>query len=202
MMEVLDLMKKRRSIRFYTHKPISRANVEKLVESARWAPNGHRIYSQRLLIVQKRRLIARIRTACPGLHGNPTAVIVIACDKERESEIARNYLPIGAEEEKFFRGRSRGFFRRRVEHLSTMNCAIAAENICLVATAIGVGSCMIYGFDLELLKRVLGLPETIVPQLLISLGYPDKRAEVKFSRSIPQSPYRRSVKDTVIGWVK
>ena len=201
-MEMLDHIKKRRSIRFYTTKPISPKNVKKLVEAARWAPNGHRIYSQRILIVQEEELIGRIKAVSPGLHGNPTTIMIICSDKKREKEVARNYVPIGAEEENFFKGRSESFFKRRVELLSTMNCAMAAQNICLEATALGIGSCIIYGFDLDGLRKVLGLPGKLFPQLCVSLGYPNKSADVNFSRSIPQLPFMRSFKDTVIGWIR
>jgi nitroreductase len=201
-MEILNLIKRRKSIRFYTDKPISQDNVKKLIEAARWAPNGHRIYSQRILIVEEKEFIGRIKAASPGLHGNPTTLMIICCDKKREKEVAQNYVPIGPEAEKFYEKKSKSFIKGRVELLSTMNGAIVAQNICLEATALGIGSCIIRGFDSDALLKVLRMPKNIVPQLYVALGYPDKSADVKFSRSTPQLPFMRSVKDMVIGWIK
>jgi nitroreductase len=83
-----------------------------------------------------------------------------------------------------------------------MDVAISAKNMYLEATALGIGSCIIGMFDRVGVKELLGLNQNIVPHLFVSLGYPDKRGDVSYSRNIPQLSIKRSVKNTVIGWIK
>jgi len=206
-MEFLDVIKKRRSIRFYTSQSIDEGSVGKLIEAARWAPSGHRIYSRRIVVVQRGEVIERIKAVSPGLHGNPTALIILCRDKNRMEEVIHNWVPIGKESEDSLEmipeGNIReGYVRNDVELLSIMDVAISAQNICLEATALGVGSCMIGQFDRSAVRGLLDLPENVVPELLVSLGYPDKSADARFQRSVPKLQMRRSVKDILIAWIR
>jgi nitroreductase len=206
-MEFLDIIKKRRSIRFYTSRSIDEGSVKKLVEAARWAPSGHRIYSRRIVVVQRAEVIDRIKAVSPGLHGNPTALIVLCRDKNRMQEVIHNWIPIGKESEDSLKMIPEGHIREEhirndVELLSVMDVAISAQNICLEATALGIGSCMIGQFDRSAVRGLLDLPENVVPGLLVSLGYPDKSADARFQRSIPKLQMKRSVKDILIAWIK
>ena len=200
-MEVLDIIKKRRSIRFYTKEAISEDNVKKLVEAAVWAPSGHRLYARRIVIVQQERGIERIKAVSPGLHGIPPVLMILCRDKKREEEVADNYGPVGTTSGKFSKMDPEDSVKNHVEILSIMDVAISAQNICLEATALGIGSCMIGRFDQDAVRELLNLPVSIVPQLFVSLGYIDKSADVQFLRSLKKSPMRRSVKDTVVSWI-
>jgi nitroreductase len=206
-MEFLDIIKKRRSIRFYTSQSIYERSLKKLIEAARWAPSGHRIYSRRIVVVQRGEVIERIKAVSPGLHGNPTALIILCRDKNRMEEAIHNWVPIGKESEDFLKmipegHLKEGYLRNSVEELSVMDVAISAQNICLEATALGIGSCMIGQFDRSGVRGLLDLPENVAPELLVSLGYPDKSADARFQRSVPKLQMRRSVKDILIAWIR
>lgn len=54
---------------------------------------------------------------------------------------------------------------------SRIDIGIAAENICLQATAEGLGSCMIGWFNEKMVRDTLGIPSRKRVELIITLGY-------------------------------
>ena len=64
----------------------------------------------------------------------------------------------------------------------------AAQNVMLTATETGLGSCVIRSFNQKALQSLLNLPSHVMPELVISLGYPAKPAKI---------PGRRPIEDLV-----
>jgi len=79
------------------------------------------------------------------------------------------------------------------EVLSVMDIAIAAQNVCLKATDMGLGTCYIGSFNNKAVKEILDLPKNIRPVLILSVGYPEK---------VPDAPSKNDVEETVewVGW--
>jgi len=170
-MQVFDIIKQRRSVRFYTEQAIDEDKLKKLVEAAIWAPSAGNIHAWNLVVVQRKEDIVLIQAVSPGMVSKPTALMILCADREK----AYNK---GGEE---------------WEVLSKMDIAIAAQNICLEATELGLGSYMIRLFNPDAVRGLLDLPENMTPELVVSLGYP---------RRIPKPPSRRTVEDTVIRWMR
>jgi nitroreductase len=66
--------------------------------------------------------------------------------------------------------------------------AAAVQNILLACTALGYGACWIEGYSLrneEIVKDVLGIPETRRLFTLVSIGVPDEQPE-KEKRSLQE----------------
>lgn len=206
-MEFLDIIKKRRSVRFYENQSIDEGSIKKMIDAARWAPSGHRVYSRKMVVVQREDVIKGIKAVSPGLHGNPSTLIILCRDKKRMGEAIHKWVPTGKESEDFYKMMPddqirEGNIRNSVEELSVMDIAISAQNICLVATALGIGSCLVGHFDRDAIRRLLDLSENFDIRLLVSLGYPDKSADARFLRTAPKLQMRRSVKDTLISWIR
>jgi nitroreductase len=70
--------------------------------------------------------------------------------------------------------------------LGSLDVGFAAENTCLAAHALGIGSCAIGSFNREAVKMVVNGPEGWEPVLVISLGYPDR---------VPNSPPKKPLSD-------
>jgi nitroreductase len=170
-MQVFDIIKQRRSVRLYTKQAIEEDKLKKLAEAAIWAPSAGNIHAWNLVIVQRRDDIELIKAVSPGIQSSSTALMVLCADREQ----AYNK---GGEE---------------WEVLSKMDIAIAAQNICLEATELGLGSYIIRLFNQDAVRGLLDLPEHMTPELMVSLGYPKR---------IPKPPSRRTVDDTVIRWIR
>lgn len=150
-MELWDAIKGRRSVRSFVDKPVERALLERLIEAAIWAPSGGNAQTWIFIVVNEKSRIEKIRAISPGLLGDPTALIVVCQDKDlaykKGGELGRDTL-------------------------SVMDAAIASQNIALQASAEGLGSCLVLSFHKKGIQRLINLPEYIVPELLITLGYP------------------------------
>lgn len=150
-MELWEAIKGRRSVRSFVNKPVERALLERLIEAAVWAPTGGNAQTWIFIVVNEKSRIEKIRAISPGLLGEPTALIVVCQDKDlaykKGGELGRDTL-------------------------SVMDAAIASQNIALQASAEGLGSCLVLSFHKKGIQGLINLPEHIVPELLITLGYP------------------------------
>ncbi|HUT65842.1 MAG TPA: nitroreductase family protein [Spirochaetota bacterium] len=166
MANVLDIIKKRRSIRHYTDQPIAKEDLELFIDIANHAPSAGNVYPWKIAVVQDKLLLRKIQSVSPGMLGKPTAVMALCNDREK----------IG----------SRGGWV-----LGFMDVAHAAQNICLAATELGIGSCCIKSFNPEAVAELLGVGEQYEVDYLLSLGYPSGE---------PVMLKKRSVEETVILW--
>ena len=58
---------------------------------------------------------------------------------------------------------------------SIQDCAIFASYLMLLATEKGLGCCWVVAFDSEAVRRILEIPESIDPEMILTLGYSDDR---------------------------
>ncbi|MBA4321464.1 MAG: nitroreductase [Odoribacter sp.] len=70
---------------------------------------------------------------------------------------------------------------------SLIDIGIASENICLQARAEGIGSCMIGWFDEKQVKKILGIPSSRRVELIITLGYPEKKLREKRRKPVSET---------------
>ena len=160
--DIITLIKKRRSVRSFTDKKVPRDLLDQLIEGAIWAPTGSNIQPWFFGLVDDPVVVDQIISFSPGLLGNPPCVIVLCSDKQRAYEK-------GAE-----LGR---------DILCVMDISMAAQNILLVATEKGLSTCCVKSFNKRAVNKILGLPEHLEAELIISVGYAQKE---------PPRPSRRS----------
>lgn len=152
-MDVFDMIYKRRSVRKFTDQPIEKSVLEKLLDAARWSPNGGNVNAWRFVVVTsdaKKKLLLKF---APGIFDMPAAMIVI-CIEPKQKRLKE---------------------KTRLMHMA--DAAIASENIALAAHAMGIGSCIVISFADAAIRPIINLPENISPYLIITLGYPDETPE-------------------------
>jgi len=150
-MNVQQAIKGRRSIRRFEDKEIPEELLVQLVEAGIWAPSGGNAQTWIYIIVKDRRGIEKIKAISPGILGMPAALIAVCQDKERA----------------YNRGGELGR-----DTISVMDAAITSQNIMLQAFAEGLGSCPVLSFHKKGVQKLLNLPDHIVPELIVILGYP------------------------------
>ena len=163
---VLDSIRSRRSVRAHTAQAVPPEVMDVLLEAARWAPTGGNRQQWCFVVVQEPLRIRKLAAVSPGLLGHPAALIVICASGGAES------------------GRSTVLD----EACSLIEAGMAAQNIMLVATALGLGSCPVRSFNVAAVRHLLKLPRGVEPELIITLGYP--------ARPVPAPP-RRPASDLV-----
>ena len=154
-MDMLEIMRSRRSVRRYTDEKISDELLKKIVSGALLAPSGHSKYPCEFIVVTNRELLDKMSHCRKGvakmLEGAAAAVVVIA-DKDKSDTFVED------------------------------SC-VAMMNMELVATSEGIGNCWIQVRNREAeddsssenyLRGILNFPENFACQAILSLGYPAK----------------------------
>ncbi|MCX5781889.1 MAG: nitroreductase family protein [Elusimicrobia bacterium] len=148
----MDPILLRRSIRKYALKKVPQEIIEYLLEAAQSAPSAGGEAPWHLIVINSKSLlekITEIHSRAQMLKEAPLA-IAICCDLKLE--------------------KLKGFW--------VQDCSAATENILLAAQTKGLGSCWLGVYPrqdrVEGLKKLLWLPENIVPFSIVALGYPQE----------------------------
>jgi nitroreductase len=150
-MEVGEAIRGRRSVRQFEARPVAHELLVQLVEAGCWAPMASALQSVKYVVVTDERRLRKLCAAAPGIIGHPPAVVVL-CDDVGETE-----RQLGA---------------WVVATTSKMQTGMSAFSIALEAYSLGLGTCMVASFNVEAVKKVLHVPDGVVPLLLVSVGYP------------------------------
>jgi nitroreductase len=162
-METLEAIFTRRSIRLYTPKPVSRGVIDEILRAAMSAPSAGGEQPWHFIVITDQAILAEIPKFHPyaGMLKQAHVAILVCGDPTLE--------------------KYKGYWM--------LDCAAATQNMLLAAHAKGLGSvwCGVYPTEDRIinLRRLLGLPEHVVPFSLIPLGFPAeiKPAQARFNGS-------------------
>ena len=152
MVDILDLIKSRRSIRSFIPKSVSWENLMRVVEAGQYAPSCGNLQNWKFIVIQD--------------HSKKEK-IVEACYEQYDFLAAGAFIVVCAELEKA--ERYYGLRGRRL--YSVQNIAAAVENMLLEAHSLGLGACWVGAFDEDMVKSILGIPDDVRPQAIIPMGY-------------------------------
>ena len=170
-MNVSEAIRKRKSVRAYLDKPVLENDLEKIVEAGRWAPNAGEF---QISVIRNAGLRQRINDRAHD------AMVRSEIEFLRQRVSLPGYQPLyGAPVLILLSGPT------EAPH-STANAALAAENMILEATGLGLGSCYVVSPTLALngeenrdLAQEAGIPDDYTLQCAVILGY--AAGENKFS---------------------
>jgi len=145
-MEVLEAIKKRRSIRRFRLETIPDETLRLILEAGRLAPSaGNRQPWRFILVKNAERKRALAEATDNYLFVADASVVVVALGDPTASP-------------RWFR----------------QDPMIAMEHMVLAATSLGYGTCWIGGFDEEEVKRVLRVSERLAVIAMLPIGVPDE----------------------------
>jgi len=150
-MEVLDVIRNRRSIRAFKKRSVEEEKLNRILEAARLAPSARNMQEWKFVVVRDRVLRERLADAANKQHFVAHApVIIAACGTivDRVMGCGQLSYPI--------------------------DVAIAVTHMTLQAVAEGLGTCWICAFDEGKVKSLLGVPEGVRVVALLLVGYPDE----------------------------
>ncbi len=159
-MELMEAILTRRSIRKFKKEAISKELIEKLLRAAMAAPSAGNRQPWHFIVLTEHVVMDKIPEFHPHskMLTQAAAAIVVCWDKN--SELAEGY--------------------------GIQDASAATENILLAAHASGLGAVWLGIFPrehrVESLKKLLGLPDHIMPLGVVALGYPaeEKPPEDRF----------------------
>jgi nitroreductase len=149
-METMEAIFTRRSIREYSSQAVPDELVKKLLEAAMQAPSAGNQQPWHFVVVNERELLTALGDVLPFAKMLPSAQlgIVVCADLQLE--------------------KYRGFW--------VQDCSNATMNILLAAHDQGLGAVWtaIYPVEDRIVsaKRILGLPEQVMPLCVVPIGYP------------------------------
>lgn len=179
-MSLKEVLWKRRSVRAYSERPLNMEQIGALCWAAqgitnpekglRTAPSAMTLYSIQVFVVnsegvyaylpaehalrliQKEAILEKLRPIPPNppMMGKAPVILVLGMNLAPLAE------RVGA----------------RAERYAFMETGHVAQNVLLQATALGLGSIPVGGFDEERVSELLKLPEGVRPVYLLPVGYP------------------------------
>lgn len=158
MSELMDIIKKRRSVRAYLDKPVEDEKIREIIEAARLAPSSHNSQCWRFVVTKgdvKEQIVKKALGGIiiPNKWAKSAPVIIVAC---AEMSLITHKIGAGIKGIEY--------------HL--LDIGIAAEHLVLRATELGLGTCWIGWFNEKAVREILNIPRSIRIVALVTLGYP------------------------------
>jgi nitroreductase len=159
-MEAYEAIRKRRSIRKFQQKVVDLEIIKELLNAARLAPSAANIQPLKYIILTSQKWLDLAFSTL-----NWAAYIAPEGDpKEDERPMAYLVVLVDKEKEKF---------------PSQRDVGAAIENILLLATAKGLGSCWLASLDREKLAKMLKLSQNYKIDSIVALGYPQEESQIE-----------------------
>ncbi len=170
-MNILDIIKNRRSVRDFADQQIPESAIDALIEALRWAPSAGNLQSRKFYFVFNEDI--RNKLAQAGLRHDFVSfiarapLVIVACADLRISSQ----------------------YGERGKHLYCIqDTAASVQNLLLTAHDLGLGTCWAGAFNEEKVKEILNLPDNLRPVAIVPVGYPAR---------IPKAPARVSKVEAV-----
>jgi len=143
----------RRSIRKYINKPVSESLIGELLKAAMSAPSSGNQQPWHFVIINDRRLLDKVPTFHPYSQMILQAPVAIAICGDLSLE------------------KNKGMW--------VQDCSAATQNLLLAANAKGLGTVWLGVYPreerIEGLRKLLNLPDHVIPLALVPVGYPDEQ---------------------------
>lgn len=162
-MDILDIIKSRRSIRDFSDKEIPDGLVRSLIEAIQWAPSAGNLQSRKFFFVWNKQTKTRLsKAALDQKFIIQAPLAIVACSDNR---IQSRYG------------------ERGTRLYAIQDVAASIQNVLLTAHALGLGSVWIGAFRDEEVSDALQLPDYLKPVALIAVGYPLKTPGISSRKS-------------------
>jgi len=155
-MELYEGLISRRSIRNYTGERIGEEKIEQIIKAGMYAPSARNCRPWHFIVIDDREVLKRIMEVHPysSMLKEASHAIVVCGDTDAEN--------------------GPGYHR--------LDCSAASQNILLAAHALGYGAVWLGVTPREermkSISLILGLPPSVVPVSIVSVGVPSKKNPV------------------------
>jgi len=147
-MQTWDAITARRNVRAFEDRPITAADLDQILEAGRRSPSSQNWQPWDFVVVTDRDQLRELSHVFYGAHHVAHAAAAIAV----VGPVADNQF-----------------------HRAQFDLGQATMSMTLAAADLGIGTCHAGVTDMDIARRVLGLPADRTWVLLLSLGYPADR---------------------------
>ncbi len=195
---LFELIRTRRSIRRFADRLPDEGQIERVVEAACWAPSNHNRQGWKFVVFRRpemiRELAGRAREAVRAAAASSgRAVAEQAEEIVHYAGLFENAPVVILAMHK----RCAAVGRQLLEHAGNplasgeaLSTAMAVQNLCLMAHALGMGTCVMTAPLLagRVWRELPDLPAGFEPTCVVALGYPAEQ---------PEAPRRKDLKHVI-----
>lgn len=157
-MEFDKLLLQRRSTREYTDRPVTKDEIDYILNAGIRAPSARNMQSWHFYAVTDPQVRQKFKKFCAEWVSSAPVIFVICTDGDAMIEAA---------------GEKKG------TKLITQDTALAMENMLLAAANIGLGGCIIGAHDDDICRSELNIPQKYLPVALMPVGEPAKEPALR-----------------------
>ncbi len=179
-MDVFEAMARRRSVRKYSDKPVSDADLDRILTCGGQAPSWVNFQCWEIIVVRdvqtKEQLMETLSKNNPARQAMVAApVVLVACGRKGES------------------GYHKGQPTTVLGDWLMFDVALFLHNVTLAACALGMGTVHVGSFEHAKAAEILAVPQQVQVVELMPLGYPEG--------DWPKGPKRKAIQD-FLHWEK
>ena len=156
-MDFLELAKARYSERFFDSRPVEQEKLDRILEAGRVVPTACNYQPQHFYVIRSAEGLAKLRQVTP-FHYNVPLMLLVCYDART---VWRN------PGDRYYENYNSG----------EQDASIAATTMMYEAEELGGHTIWIRGFDSQTVADTYGLPEYMIPVMMLGLGYPNERAK-------------------------
>lgn len=157
-MDFQKLILARYSVRAYRPDPVPDALLDQVLAAARLAPSAANRQPFRVVVIHTRGREAELLRVYPREWFVQAPIVLAVCAVPGEAWMRTRYDGWSAAE---------------------TDATIATDHMLLAAADLGLGTCWVAAFDPGAARKLLGLPEEVVPVAFTPLGWPADQATPK-----------------------
>ncbi|MGM0365702.1 MAG: nitroreductase family protein [Actinomycetota bacterium] len=168
--DLFEIIKKRKSIRRYSSRPVEKEKIIKMAEAARLSPSASNKQPWRFVAVTDKDLIRQaVKQSLGAINtwAKTAPCLIVGCSVRKD--IITHWIAEAASGVKY--------------HLLDMG--ISMEHMVLEAEELGLSTCWIGWFNEKKLKKILKIPPAWRVASLISVGYRDEQFKPRARKKLP-----------------
>jgi nitroreductase len=158
-MELMEAIKKRRSIRKYKPDPLPEEVFRDLIEAVRWSPSWANTQCCEVIAIKDAKIKSELATALA--KGNPATssmteapLVMVLCGKKGVSGFKKGEATTAKGDWLMF------------------DTGLAMQSLCLAAHSHGLGTVIVGNFDHQKVAEILGVSQNVEVVAITPLGYP------------------------------
>ena len=176
-MDIKDVIEGSVNVKKYWLDKIPLELVEDIIDSGRYAVCADGEINWKVVIIVDDKLKDKISNCCmrQGWISKAPVILVLCSDIKHMEK----------------------YYGKKAEHYGRHNTLAAAENMRIAATSLGVSTCWVNFFEEKSLRRVLKIPDSVTPEVVLTLGYSDLKTRMPNRTSLDKLVYFNEWDNTV-----
>ncbi len=164
--QTIETIFKRKTVRDFTDKPVSKETIEELIKAGMAAPTAVNSQPWEFIVVTDKNMMKEFAQSLQfsRMLDTATAAIIVCTDPQKSKDKDLNYAVIDA--------------------------TLASENILIAAESVGLGGAWVAIYPkntvVDYMRKTLNIPESIIPLNVIPLGFPvgNEKPKNKFNQNV------------------